>query len=239
MDLRQAYNILEIPENSSIQEIKDAHSVLLQIWHPDLHQQRNKKVQSKANEKMQEINAARDCIIDYMDSIKPGGGSTGTGSKHDDSNETIIVCPECGTKNRFRLSVDREGAKCGRCAGYLFRKTYLCSDESCIGVIGSDGRCRVCGLPYTKVSEDPPPPPPPTLTYKNPFVAVILSFIWAGLGQIYIGEYYKGRRIAFMYCISVLLLFFAVGFVTTPVLWFFGMYDAYTSAIRNNKRLGV
>ena len=24
----------------------------------------------------------------------------------------------------------------------------LCSDESCIGVIGQDGRCKECGLPY-------------------------------------------------------------------------------------------
>ena len=24
----------------------------------------------------------------------------------------------------------------------------LCSDESCIGVIGADGRCKECGLPY-------------------------------------------------------------------------------------------
>lgn len=24
----------------------------------------------------------------------------------------------------------------------------LCSDESCIGVIGEDGRCKECGLPY-------------------------------------------------------------------------------------------
>ncbi len=28
----------------------------------------------------------------------------------------------------------------------------LCSDESCIGVIGPDGRCKECGLPYK--SED-------------------------------------------------------------------------------------
>ena len=26
----------------------------------------------------------------------------------------------------------------------------LCSDESCIGVIGSDGRCKECGKPYEK-----------------------------------------------------------------------------------------
>ena len=24
----------------------------------------------------------------------------------------------------------------------------LCSDESCIGVIGADGRCKECGKPY-------------------------------------------------------------------------------------------
>lgn len=31
----------------------------------------------------------------------------------------------------------------------------LCSDDSCIGVIGADGRCRVCGLLDTKAPADP------------------------------------------------------------------------------------
>ena len=29
-----------------------------------------------------------------------------------------------------------------------WEQRILCSDESCIGVIGSDGRCKECGLPY-------------------------------------------------------------------------------------------
>ncbi len=29
-----------------------------------------------------------------------------------------------------------------------WRQRTLCSDESCIGVIGPDGRCRECGKPY-------------------------------------------------------------------------------------------
>ncbi len=29
-----------------------------------------------------------------------------------------------------------------------WRQRILCSDESCIGVIGPDGRCRECGRPY-------------------------------------------------------------------------------------------
>ena len=31
----------------------------------------------------------------------------------------------------------------------------LCSDDSCIGVIGADGRCRVCGLLDPKTSGNP------------------------------------------------------------------------------------
>jgi hypothetical protein len=34
----------------------------------------------------------------------------------------------------------------------------LCSDESCIGTIGPDGRCRECGRPYEGVLPDRTPP---------------------------------------------------------------------------------
>jgi len=30
-----------------------------------------------------------------------------------------------------------------------FAKRLLCSDGSCIGVIGPDGRCKECGKPYS------------------------------------------------------------------------------------------
>jgi hypothetical protein len=33
----------------------------------------------------------------------------------------------------------------------------LCSDESCIGVIGPDGRCKECGRPYEGTLERIPP----------------------------------------------------------------------------------
>jgi hypothetical protein len=29
----------------------------------------------------------------------------------------------------------------------------LCSDETCIGIIGPDGRCKTCGKPYQKEDE--------------------------------------------------------------------------------------
>ncbi|MEK6607675.1 MAG: hypothetical protein AABZ30_08450 [Myxococcota bacterium] len=38
----------------------------------------------------------------------------------------------------------------------------LCPDGTCIGVVGGDGRCKLCGAVYDpKVPERPPPPPRP------------------------------------------------------------------------------
>jgi hypothetical protein len=37
-----------------------------------------------------------------------------------------------------------------------WKQRTLCRDESCIGVVGPDGKCRVCGRPY----EGEPGPPP-------------------------------------------------------------------------------
>ncbi len=35
-----------------------------------------------------------------------------------------------------------------------FSSRKLCSDGTCIGVIGSDGRCKECGKPYTGEPEE-------------------------------------------------------------------------------------
>lgn len=35
-----------------------------------------------------------------------------------------------------------------------FATRKLCSDGTCIGVIGSDGRCKECGKPYTGEPEE-------------------------------------------------------------------------------------
>ena len=34
-----------------------------------------------------------------------------------------------------------------------WEKRTLCSDESCIGTIGQDGRCKECGRPFTGAAE--------------------------------------------------------------------------------------
>jgi TM2 domain-containing membrane protein YozV len=73
--------------------------------------------------------------------------------------------------------------------------------------------------------------------YKNPALATILSFFFSGLGQIYNGEIGKGIVFIVLYGISIGLMLIVIGFVTTPILWIWGMVDANTSAKRINQHL--
>jgi hypothetical protein len=45
-------------------------------------------------------------------------------------------------------AVKKEGADRQSATDIEWEQRRLCSDESCIGVIGPDGRCKVCGMPF-------------------------------------------------------------------------------------------
>jgi TM2 domain-containing membrane protein YozV len=70
---------------------------------------------------------------------------------------------------------------------------------------------------------------------KNPGVAAVLSFFWAGLGQIYNGQLAKGLLFMVAYAFCVLLIFVLIGIILVPILWIIGMIDAYTTAQRYNE----
>jgi len=74
---------------------------------------------------------------------------------------------------------------------------------------------------------------------KSAGVAAVLSFFWCGLGQIYNGQIGKGLLMMLVYFFSVLAIFIIIGFITTPILWIFGMYDAYSTAERINREAGL
>ena len=71
--------------------------------------------------------------------------------------------------------------------------------------------------------------------YKNPGLAAVLSFFFMGLGQIYNGEIAKGVFFIVIYGISWALMVILIGFITTPILWIWGMVDAYRSAEKINR----
>ncbi len=76
--------------------------------------------------------------------------------------------------------------------------------------------------------------PIPPVFYKNPGLAAVLSFFYMGLGQIYNGQISKGVFFIIAYTVSWILMILVIGFLTTPVMWIYGMYDAYKSAEKIN-----
>jgi TM2 domain-containing membrane protein YozV len=91
-----------------------------------------------------------------------------------------------------------------------------------------------------RVPPPPPPPPPPPSMHsggavpaaaqgeKNPLLAGLASFLFAGLGQVYNGQFAKG----------VLILSGALlgSFLIIPgiLIWLYGVYDAYRTSKQMN-----
>ena len=74
----------------------------------------------------------------------------------------------------------------------------------------------------------------PPIFYKNPGLAAVLSFFYMGLGQVYNGQIAKGIFFIVVYSISIVMMLILIGFITTPILFIYGMYDAYKSAEKIN-----
>jgi TM2 domain-containing membrane protein YozV len=72
---------------------------------------------------------------------------------------------------------------------------------------------------------------------KNPGLAAVASYFFAGLGQIYNGDILKGVLLMIVQVINVLLCFVLVGFLTYPVVWIYGIWDAYKSAEKFNQSI--
>ncbi len=65
---------------------------------------------------------------------------------------------------------------------------------------------------------------------KNPGLAAVLSFLFTGLGQIYISQIGKGITFIVLGIVFAFTLLILVGFILLPVFWTYNIYDAYTSA---------
>jgi TM2 domain-containing membrane protein YozV len=70
---------------------------------------------------------------------------------------------------------------------------------------------------------------------RSPGLAAVLSFFWCGLGQIYNGQIFKGVAMLIVYTISWAMIWLIIGIITTPILWIWGMFDAYRTAERLNR----
>ncbi|NTV00303.1 MAG: zinc-ribbon domain-containing protein [Methanoregulaceae archaeon] len=72
--------------------------------------------------------------------------------------------------------------------------------------------------------------PPEPARKKEPVLAALLSFIFAGSGQVYNGELGKGILI-----LAGTIIGAFVFLIPGIIVWVFGMYYAYTSSEKMNK----
>ncbi|MBP1928900.1 TM2 domain-containing membrane protein YozV [Methanolinea mesophila] len=65
---------------------------------------------------------------------------------------------------------------------------------------------------------------------KNPVIALILSIIVTGLGQVYNDQLGKGILYFVIALICGLLIFVLIGIILLPIWWIVGIVDAYKTA---------
>ena len=129
----------------------------------------------------------------------------------DQIDQQAEICPECGVRQPGATKTKY----CANCGDQIDQQAEICPE------------CGVRQPGATNYQQ-------PVFQQKNPGVAAVLSALWVGFGQIYNGEIAKGIVLMGLYFISVLLIFVFIGIVTTPILWIFGIYDAYNTANKIN-----
>ncbi|MFC0213295.1 sugar ABC transporter permease [Paenibacillus chartarius] len=70
---------------------------------------------------------------------------------------------------------------------------------------------------------------------KKGWLAVLLSFIYPGLGHLYVGNVKRGVWLLVLETVSILLIGFFVGVIMFPIIWIFAMVDAYRLTQAHNR----
>jgi hypothetical protein len=75
---------------------------------------------------------------------------------------------------------------------------------------------------------------------KDPAVAIVLSFLCAGLGHLYVGEDETSTGVVLIICYGVSAFFsiFLIGIPFLLGLWIYAMVSANTAALAYNSRRG-
>ena len=69
MEIHRCFEILELPQNASIQDVRQTYKDLVNIWHPDRVGD-NSRLKKKAEEKLKDINIAYEELVSFLSSQK-------------------------------------------------------------------------------------------------------------------------------------------------------------------------
>ena len=139
-------------------------------------------------------------------------------------NKKTKFCPNCGTE------VGVEIAFCPNCGFKLIKEekpqTKFC--QNCGKKIDINAEiCPHCGVRVANVS---------TISdEKNVLLSAILSFLFPGLGHLYLGLTKKGISFIIAYIISFILVFILIGIVLLIVIWVWALVDVIKSTEAINR----
>ena len=148
----------------------------------------------------------------------------------DDVKKTKF-CPNCG------IEVALGTAFCPNCGFKLMQEeksqTKFC--QSCGKKIDINAEiCPHCGVRVTNFNNNSY-----NYTYnsgdKNVLLAAILSFLFPGLGHLYIGLNKKGISFIIAYIVSAILVFILIGFVLMIIVWLWALIDSIKSTEAINR----
>ncbi len=139
-------------------------------------------------------------------------------------NKKTKFCSNCGTE------VNLETVFCPQCGFRLIKEetqqTKFC--QSCGKKIDINAEiCPHCGVRvanFNTPSEE-----------KSALLAAILSFLFPGLGHIYLGLTKKGISFIIAYIVSAVLIFLVIGFVLIFIVWLWALIDSIKSTEAINK----
>ena len=95
--------------------------------------------------------------------------------------------------------------------------------------------CQHCGGPQAAATIIPAPPAAHA-NLKDPAIAVLLSFVWSGAGQVYAGATSRGIWMIVTGSILFLWVLGSAGaaFIFAFPFWIWSMFDARAQAIKQN-----
>ncbi|HTG69511.1 MAG TPA: DUF6677 family protein [Candidatus Udaeobacter sp.] len=62
---------------------------------------------------------------------------------------------------------------------------------------------------------------------KKPWLAILLSVIYPGLGHLYLGHVKKGVVLLLLEFVSIMMMSLIIGIFVYPIVWIYAIINAY------------
>ncbi len=89
------YDVLDVPQNATSEQIKSHYRILVQLFHPDRLQHANSQVREYAEERLKRINVAYSTLSDPLKR-----------AKYDDDNDIVTAVPAARSKRRRKKAAE-------------------------------------------------------------------------------------------------------------------------------------